>query len=256
MLVLVDIGNTSLTTATYHGGRFHSFKDFTHDDFPKFVKKISTSGAKDDCLHIVISSVVPIITSTIAKKVASIPNVKIWIVGRNLPIKISHKYRNIKSLGIDRVVNIYGALRMYKTPFVIIDYGTAITFDYVSSKGIFEGGMIIPGPQIAFQSLLQRAALIPKSITLPKKADNFLGKNTYACIKSGTLEGYGAMTDELINRFKKRYGKKMRFIGTGGFLRNLKPYVKSIDIIDLKHSMKSLLILFKDSQKRSKTKKK
>jgi type III pantothenate kinase len=149
-------------------------------------------------------------------------------------------------LGVDRKVNIYGAVRMYSLPMLVIDYGTAITFDYIDLKGVFRGGMIIPGPETAYRALAQRAALLPKGLPFPKRTKFFLGRNTRECMESGILEGYGAMTDELILRFRKRYGKNLRVLATGGFAGVLSPFTKHIDIIDPKHAIKSLLALWRE----------
>ena len=147
---------------------------------------------------------------------------------------------------MDRKVNIYGAIRMYRLPLLVIDYGTAITFDYIDPKGVFRGGMIIPGPETSYRALGEKAALLPKGLSLPKKARSFLGRNTRDCMESGILEGYGAMTDELILRFRKRYGKNLRVLATGGFAGVIAPYAKHIDIVDPKHSIKSLLALWRE----------
>jgi type III pantothenate kinase len=136
---------------------------------------------------------------------------------------------------------------MYRLPMLVIDYGTAITFDYINAKGVFLGGMIIPGPETAYRALGQRAALLPKGLPLPKKSKSFLGRDTRRCMESGILEGYGAMTDELVLRFRKRYGKNLRVLATGGFAEVLRPYTKHLDIIDPKHSIKSLLALLRES---------
>jgi type III pantothenate kinase len=177
-----------------------------------------------------------------------IAGMKMWIAGSNLPVKIRHKYNNYNKLGIDRKVNIYGVTRIFSLPILIIDFGTAITCDYVDAKGVFQGGMIIPGPETAYRALGKRAALLPKELPLPRKAKSFLGRDTRDCMESGILEGYGAMTDGLIQRFKKRYGKNLRVLATGGFAEVVRPYAKLIETVDPKHSIKSLLALWRESQ--------
>ena len=173
-------------------------------------------------------------------------DIKTGIIGKEVKVPIRHRYRNIQQLGSDRILNIYGALKIYKAPLLILDFGTAITVDYISRQGIFEGGMIIPGPEIAFQSLIHRAALLPKKSRLPEKSTTFLGKTSYDCMKSGILEGYGAMTDGLVTRFKTRFGKNFKVLATGGFARHLKPYTHSMDILDPLHSLKSLNLIFQN----------
>ncbi len=248
MLLLFDIGNTSVTYGVYQGNRSLKFGSCLYNDIPKLVKNWSRSGVFKNDFNIVIGSVVPKNTLFL-KKILSKKGGKTWTVGKNLPIPVPHRYSSKRKLGIDRIINIYGGLQMVKPPFLIIDYGTAITFDYVSKKGVFEGGMIVPGPEVAFQALIERAALLPKKLRLPKKSGSFLGRTTYDCMSSGIFEGYGAMTDGLVARFRNRYGKNLRVIATGGFAMHLKPYAASLKRVDPRHSIKSLFLLFKNEGK-------
>jgi len=245
-ILAIDIGNTAATVGFYEGGRLMDFGSMYYNDIPKYACKLTKSG-KNSHLDVVISSVFPKITAFLKYKLQSIKGLRIWVAGAKTPIKIRHKYSNYNKLGADRKVNIYGAVRMYRLPVLVIDYGTAITFDYIDSKGVFQGGMIIPGPETAYRALSQRASLLPKGLSMPKRSKSFLGRNTRDCMESGILEGYGAMTDELILRFRKRYGKNLRVLATGGFAEVIRPYTKHIDTIDPKHSIKSLLALLREN---------
>ncbi len=243
-LLALDIGNTAVTYGFFEKSRLKRHGSVLHSDIPKIVKRWSSSGLINDN-YVLISSVVPSLTHKI-KKLFSPSGAKIGVIGGNLRVPIRHRYRNLKTLGSDRILNIYGALQMYKAPLLILDFGTAITADYISGKGVFEGGMIIPGPEIAFQTLIHRAALLPKKARLPEKSVSFLGRTSYDCMKSGILEGYGAMTDGLVERFKARFGKNLKVLATGGFARCLKPYTHSFDIFDPLHSLKSLHLIYKE----------
>jgi type III pantothenate kinase len=244
-ILAIDIGNTAATIGFYQAGRLIDFGSIYYDDIPKYISKITKSG-KFSHLDVVISSVFPEITNKLKLSIGALKCLKIWIVGKNLPLEIRHNYSNYIGLGCDRKVNAYGAIKMYRLPLLIIDYGTAITFDYIDSKGIFQGGMIIPGPETAYRALGHRAALLPKKLTLPRKAKSFIGKNARECMESGILEGYGAMTDELIRRFRTRFGKNLRVLATGGLAGVIRPYTKNIDIVDPQHSIKSLLALWRE----------
>lgn len=246
-ILAIDIGNTAATVGFYEGGRLLDFGSIYYDDIPKYAFKCLRSG-KHNHLDVTISSVFPKITAFLENSFKQEKGISIWVIGRDISVKISHKYNDFNSLGCDRKVNIYGATRMYRLPLLVIDYGTAITFDYIDSKGVFQGGMIIPGPETAYRALSQRAALLPKGITLPKRKNSFLGRNTLECMESGILEGYGAMTDELIQRFRKRYGKNLRVLATGGFAEIIRLYTKHIDTIDPKHSIKSILALWRNKK--------
>ncbi len=242
-LLALDIGNTAVTYGFFEKKRLQRHGSVVNCDIPKIIKNWSKSGVIN-VNYVLISSVVPYLTLKI-KKLLLGSGAKIRVIGSSLKVPIRHRYRNIKQLGSDRVLNIYGALQMYKPPLLILDFGTAITADYISGKGVFEGGMIIPGPEIAFQTLIHRAALLPKKSRLPEKSITFLGRTSYECMESGILEGYGAMTDGLVERFKARFGKNLKILATGGFARYLKPHTHSIDILDPLHSLKSLNLIFR-----------
>ena len=246
-IVAIDIGNTAATVGFYEAGRLRDFGSIYYNDIPKYINKWSKSGINSH-IDVVISSVLPEITKKILSSMSTKTSNTLWIVGKSLPVKIQHKYNNYNKLGCDRKINAYGAIRMYRLPMLVIDYGTAITFDYIDAKGVFQGGLIIPGPETALRALSQRAALLPKKLPLPKKTRDFLGRNTRECMEAGILEGYGAMTDGLIQRFRKRYGKNLRVLATGGFATVIRPYAKNIDIVDPKHSIKSLLTLWRDKE--------
>ncbi len=245
MLLLFDVGNTSISCGKVEKGRFTALKPFISNDIPKNVAKLLKSGATNKN-NVVISSVVPDITLKIKNRVSLLRLGKTWIAGEDLPVKIDHKYKSLNTLGMDRRVCIYGALRLYRPPFLILDYGTAITADYVDAKGVFQGGMIIPGPELAYQSLLKRAALLPKKARLPKQTPQFLGRSTLECLQSGILQGYGAMTDGLVEKFRKKFGKKLQVIATGGFASQLASLVTSFDLVDSSLCLKSLKILFEE----------
>jgi len=131
-IVAIDIGNTAATVGIYESDRLIDFGSIYYNDIPKYISKFNKSG---DNLHIdiIISSVFPEITKKLKASINPQNGQKLWIVGQNLPVKIHHKYSNFSALGCDRKVNSYGAIRMYKLPILIIDYGTAITFDYIGS---------------------------------------------------------------------------------------------------------------------------
>lgn len=244
-ILAIDIGNTAAKVGFYRNGRLLDFKSIKNSTVPKYMNNIVKSG-KIVRMNVIICSVVPNIAKKLTKSVLKNKRLKLWVAGANLPIQIRHKYLNYNKLGIDRKVNIYGALKMYRLPILVIGLGTAVTFDYIDSRGTFQGGLIIPGPETAYTSLLSRGALLPKGRKFPAKAKSFPGRDTVSCLEAGILEGYGAMIDGLIQRFKKRFGPKLRVLATGGFAKTIAPYATGIDIIDPKHSIKSLLALWRE----------
>lgn len=247
MFLALDIGNTSVTRGLYQNGRWSHFGYSLFSDIPKFVKKVSRSGGKKQ-IKTIISSVVPKKTRFIVNLIGRNPRFEVFVAGKDLKIPLNHRYRS-KKLGMDRQVNLYGAIQLYNPPLLVVDFGTAVKFDYISPEGIFEGGLIVPGPEISFQALMGRAALLPKNLRLPTSTPSFLGRNTLGCMKAGILQGYGALTDGLVARFRERYGKSLRVVATGGFARVLQPYTRSLRRVDPKLSVKSLKLLFENSLK-------
>ena len=244
----IDVGNTGGTVGFYEAGRLKGFKYIQYSHIPKYIKNIAKSG-KSKQYDVIISSVVPKKTRFIKKSLGRLPNLSIQVVGDDLKVKIAHKYRNYNKLGIDRKVNAYGAAQIYRLPILVIDFGTATTYDYIDSKGVFRGGLITPGPHLSYRALLSQGALLPKGRRLPTRTKSFPGRDTVACLEAGILEGYGAMTEGLIKRFKAKFGPKLRVLATGGLARSIAPYAKDIDIVDPKHSVKSLLALWRNHKK-------
>jgi len=134
-ILAIDIGNTAATVGFYEGGRLLDFKSMSYSDIPKYADKLAASG-KNNHFDAILSSVSPKITDFLICKLQNIKGLRVFTVGGNTPIKIRHKYSSYNSLGVDRKVNIYGAVRIYRLPILVIDYGTAITFDYIDAKGV------------------------------------------------------------------------------------------------------------------------
>lgn len=137
----------------------------------------------------------------------------------------------------------YGAREIYGAPVLVLDYGTALTCDYVSKRGIFEGGLIIPGPEISLTALTERTALLP-AVPFPSHYYRLIGCDTKSCMQAGILQGYGAMADGLIGRFRTRYGRGLKAVLTGGLARSMAPFVTQADVIDPLLILKSLGLLY------------
>ncbi|MCM8776514.1 MAG: type III pantothenate kinase [Candidatus Omnitrophica bacterium] len=250
MLILLDIGNTSVTIGTCKTRRLAKIRFLHLNLFPKFIQNCLKSGELKSNCTLVVSSVVPKITDFLKKEFKKAKLGNLWIAGDNLQVPILHNYRNVKELGIDRAVNVSGALKMFRPPLLIIDIGTAITADYVSKSSLFEGGLIVPGPGISFEALVQRAALIPKTIRMPHRAGPLVGRSTRDCLASGIVHGYGAMIDGIVERFKAKFGKKIKVIITGGYSALVRPVISKSYTIDPLHSIRSLLLIYHDQIQR------
>ena len=242
-VLCLDIGNTGTTYGLFSGSKWVQVGSCQFKGVPAVIHKLIRNKIGVPNPYILISSVVPKYTHIIRRKASRLVGAgRVLVVGSQLKIKISHNYRNIHKLGNDRLLNVYGGVKLYKSPFLIYDYGTAVTCDFVSRKGKFEGGLIIPGPGIGLKALWNETALLPK-LSFPREAP-FLGRDTKGGMKAGVLRGYAAMTDGLAAAFKRRYGKRLQVIATGGYSTSIARYSQAIDVVDPLLTLKALLLAF------------
>ncbi len=147
MFWYIDIGNSSISVARGTGHELRFFREFNDNNIPKLVSLIASYGRQFNNT-VVICSVVPKIEKMVCSQLKRYKTLKFKCLGKDVPIKIASKYLSFQQLGNDRKVNVYAALKRWEPPFLILDFGTATTIDYVSSKRVFEGGLIVPGGQI------------------------------------------------------------------------------------------------------------
>lgn len=215
MKLLIDIGNTNINRAL--------------------------TGKKGNVDKVVIVSVVP---ATLKKLKRSLKrkhkNAKILVVGENIKVPLKCRY-NKRQVGQDRLVTAFAAKRLYGLPILIIDFGTAVTFDFVSHKGVYEGGLMLPGIKMSLDSLSERTAMLPK--TYLKKTRSFIGRDTVSSIRNGMIYGYASACDGLVSRFRKKMGKNLKVVATGGDARLIAGYTRSLKKIDPNLSLKGLCLL-------------
>jgi type III pantothenate kinase len=251
-LLAIDIGNTNITVGIFKGKRLLAKTKIPTCAYSLYIKRIkaliSEAGySPEDLKGAIISSVVPL---ALARMVAELnkmaKTIKITILGRDLNVPIRNMYRSKKEVGQDRLVNAYAAKVLYGSPAVIIDLGTAITFDVVSVKGDYLGGLILPGIELSLSSLYCKTALLPKVELKP--ASSIIGKDTVASMRGGILFGFGAMCDGLVEQYRKVLGKKAKIIATGGNSNLMKKYARSIQNVDEDLTLKGLQIIASSNQ--------
>ena len=148
------------------------------------------------------------------------------MIGRDIKVPIKNNYLDPQQVGQDRLVGAYATKCLYGFPAIIIDFGTAITFDVISSKGEYEGGMILPGMRLSAESLFQKTALLPQIHTI-KKPHSIVGKTTQESILSGLFYGYAAMCSGLIDLLFSQMKGKPKVIATGGHAVVMKNFISS-----------------------------
>lgn len=189
----------------------------------------------------IIASVVPAIDRKLAKDIKNHygfpPR---FVSAADIPL-IKVKLKDKKAIGADRVVNALAAYTFYKRPALIIDFGTATTFDYISAKGEYLGGAIAPGITLARDTLHQRTAKLPSVRIAPPK--RVVGRSTVEALQSGLVFGYVAMVEGMVWRIKKEMkAAKATVIATGGLAKLICKYTTVVDIIDPELTLKGLKI--------------
>jgi len=146
-------------------------------------------------------------------------------------------------VGEDRLVNAFAAREIYGAPAVVIDFGTAVTFDCVSRKGAYLGGLIMPGIEISLEGLYEKTALLPK-IRLAKSS-SAIGRTTRDSMRSGILFGFGSACDGLVAKYRKLLGAPLKVIATGGSSSIVRQYTGSIDAVDEDLTLKGIRLAVK-----------
>lgn len=235
-LLAIDIGNTNITIGIFKGKGLIGKTKISTNSYYKYIRQIKAlirncGLTLEDLPEIVISSVVPLALARLIVELRKMhPAIKTIIVGKDVKVPIRNMYKVKSEVGQDRLVNAYAAKMLYGTPAVIVDFGTAITFDVLSKRGDYLGGLILPGIELSLSSLYAKTALLPK-VEL-KQSSSIIGKDTVNSMRGGILFGFGAMCDGLASKYKKVLGNSAKIIATGGNSRLMKRYTKSIRIVD------------------------
>jgi type III pantothenate kinase len=240
MLLTIDIGNTNINLGVFRGQRLIKrfnipTKKYAIQNLKKLLDKISVDDS-------IICSVVPKMLRILNRDLIKLSNKKPRIVGEDVQVPVRNLYRYPKQVGSDRLVNAYAGVMLYGAPLIIIDFGTAITFDAISKRKEYLGGLILPGLGISLDALAEQTALLPK-VKL-RKPRELIGRDTQNSILSGVVYGFAALTDDLVKRIKGKIGKKARVVATGGNVELIKRYCREIDKIDKDLTLKGLNLIF------------
>lgn len=237
-LLTVDIGNTNISFGLFVGVKIIKQFDMPTREYNRNKLKQRLKTTKIDSA--IICSVVPKVTKMLCKDLRKISRF-VTVVGSDLKVPINNLYQKPKQVGQDRLVNAFAAVSLHGKPAIIIDFGTAVTFDVVSDKGDYLGGLIMPGIKLSLDALAEKTALLPR-IKL-EQPNGLIGRNTKQSILSGVVHGLSAATDDLVLRIKKIYSKKTIVIATGGNAELISKHSKSFRLIDKNLTLKGLYLL-------------
>ncbi|MEA5011217.1 MAG: type III pantothenate kinase [Angelakisella sp.] len=251
MLLAVDIGNTNIKFGIFcdeklmHSIRLGTRHDITSDEIGlsliQFFQFFNIQ--KESIEDVVITSVVPQVMHSMANAIRKYIEKEPLIVGDTLPVTIPNRYGNPGEVGMDRLVDAVGAYERYGGPLVIVDFGTATTFNAVDRDGGYLGGAIMPGIQISMKALFERTAKLPRiELTQPRSV---IGKNTVQSMQSGAFYGYSGAVMNIANLMKQELGEDTKLIVTGGLSSLFAKGVAGIDHVDTSITLSGLLALYR-----------
>lgn len=253
MILAIDIGNTNVKLGVFSedgklldSTRLSSSTHKTGDEYYLAIR--DSFGARGinlaDIDGVIISSVNPNLNYTFEHLISVYFRVKPMVVGGGIKTGINIRYDNPKEVGADRIVNSVAAYRTYGGPCIVIDCGTATTFNAISATGEFAGGVISFGLKTGADALCQKAAKLPKVELV--KPDKVIGKSTITNMQSGLIYGYVGMVEYIVNKMKEEMGGgNIRVVATGGLSEIVSANSKVIDVVDRTLTLRGLYALYK-----------
>jgi len=238
-LLVIDVGNTNTVLGLYEGElleehwRIATSPQTTTDELGVLYRALFLAqGISADVVEAaIVSSVVPPIDHAVRRACRRYFGVEAQFVSPGTDLGIGIRYDNPLEVGADRLVNAVAAYHRHQTACIIIDFGTATTFDVVSDDGTYVGGVISPGLGVSLDALIARAAKLPKVEI--KKPDSIMGTNTVAAIQAGTVYGYIGLVDGIVKRiFDAHPGVVFKVLATGGLaglIGQESEYIESIE---------------------------
>lgn len=250
MLLVVDVGNTNTVLGLFDGAelvhdwRIRTVVDHTVDEYGMLIynlyktSRISSRKIRD----IIISCVVPPMLNILEPLCGKYFSLKPLIVGPGVKTGMPIFYDNPKEVGADRIVNAVAAYEKFRTELIVVDFGTATTFDYVSKRGEYMGGVISPGIAISSDALFEKASKLPR-VEL-KRPKTIIAKDTISSMQAGIMFGYAGLVDGIVERMKSEIRSNPKVVATGGLAKIIAPETRSIDVVDEFLTLDGLRIIF------------
>jgi type III pantothenate kinase len=256
MLLAIDVGNTNTVFGIFRDKelvgsfRLSTTAQRTSDELGMQIHMYySFMGLHiRDTDAVIIASVVPPVMYTMINAIRKYVGIQPLIVNKDIDTGLVNKYDNPKEVGVDRLVNAVSAVQRYGAPLIIIDIGTAMTFDVIDRDGAYLGGAIFPGIKVAMEALFQKASKLPRvDIVRPEKA---IGTNTVMSMQSGAVRGYVGAIHGTVREMKAELegGENCRVVATGGMGRMMAEYCDIITDVDADLTLEGLRIIYENNR--------
>jgi len=255
VLLAVDIGNTNIVCGLYTGSELlHTFRvatvhTRTADEYSVLLSQMLELRGLDpkSVLASIIASVVPPLTDVMSEAILHAVGRQSLVVGPGTKTGISVVYDHPRDVGADRIVNAVAAFERFRSGAIIVDFGTATTFDCVSPKGEYLGGVIVPGVRVSLDALLGKAAKLSRiEIAEPPQV---VGQNTTHALQSGVVHGYASLVDGLVTKLKAELGFPCRVLATGGLATLIVKHCETVEGVDDHLTLEGLRILYEKNTK-------
>lgn len=246
-LLAVDVGNSETVIGRFEGGELAGFWRLTtgratSDELRLQLEALARTGTAG--WGSVLCSVVPALTGPWLEALHAVTGRRPLEIGATTSGKLAVKVPDPTSVGADRIANAVAARRLYGAPSIVVDLGTATTFDCVSKEGHYVGGAIAPGVVTSSEDLFRRAARLARvDLRPPQRA---LGRTTEECLRVGVLWGHAGMVDALTRRLSRELGGRPKVIATGGLAAVLAPECQSVDLVDEALTLKGMRLLWEE----------
>jgi type III pantothenate kinase len=250
MLLAVDIGNTQTHLGAFQNGsllehwRLTTERDVTADELASIYTNLLAlrNLSFNDIDDVIISSTVPKIVPEYVEMTERYLGEQCVVVGPGLKTGMPIRVENPRELGADRLVNAVAAYDRLGGPCVVVDFGTAITFDAISGQGEYLGGIIAPGVEISLNALTERAAKLPQvELTEPQ---HLIGRTTLEAIQAGVIYGFAAQIDGIVERLRDELGDELQVIATGGLSSHIVPFCDSVELTDDMLTLTGLRLIY------------
>jgi type III pantothenate kinase len=257
MLLAIDVGNTNTVMGVYQGQelshhwRVRTERNATEDEFHLLIKTLFSSkgAAIESVTGTIISCVVPPMMNNLSSFCTKyLHQEPLWVDAdtfEDMPIL----YDNPKEVGADRIVNAVAAFHRHATSLVVVDFGTATTFDCISDEGAYLGGAISPGILISSEALFQKASKLPR-VEIFVRPSSVIAKNTISSMNAGIIYGYAGLIDGIVGRIKHEMTPEPKIIATGGLAELMSEVAHSIDVVEPHLTLEGLRIIYSKVHKK------